>query len=128
MVNLDPAFVIDYLHGLASARDRFSRAGANAGSMHLCAPAVAELRRSAEFRSPAYRRRIDELVDSLDWLDLDTPSCEWAARIASDLASRGERLPGTDLFVAAIALRHGHGVLTRNPEYSRVPGLRLESY
>ncbi len=128
MVNLDPVFVLDCVDGLPSAVKRFEQSGPDRRSMCVCAPSVAEVRKRCELRPPSYRRRAEALVSTLEWLELDSESCRWAARIAADLSARGERLPGTDLFVAAIALRHGHGVLSRSPEYRRVRGLRVEPY
>jgi tRNA(fMet)-specific endonuclease VapC len=45
------------------------------------------------------------------------------------LAAQGKLIGGNDLWIAATALTHGHGVVTLNvADYSRVAGLRVEAF
>jgi tRNA(fMet)-specific endonuclease VapC len=45
------------------------------------------------------------------------------------LSSKGLLIGGNDLWIAATALAHGHGVVTSNAaEFGRVPGLRVLSF
>lgn len=49
--------------------------------------------------------------------------------IFRDLKDRGELIGGNDLWIAAIALRFGMPLVTRNVEhFSRVNGLVVEAY
>lgn len=44
------------------------------------------------------------------------------------LAASGQLIGGNDLWIAATALSHGHGIVTNNyAEFSRVPGLSVET-
>ncbi|MCI4345423.1 MAG: type II toxin-antitoxin system VapC family toxin [Thermoplasmata archaeon] len=65
---------------------------------------------------------------SLQWLEFDWESCRLAGRIEADLISRGESMSASDLFIAAVSLRHGQRLITRDRGFDRVPGLKVETY
>jgi predicted nucleic acid-binding protein len=45
------------------------------------------------------------------------------------LAKQGKLIGTNDLWIAATALAHGHGIVTNNrDEFSRVPGLVVETF
>ena len=50
-----------------------------------------------------------------DWLE--------SAGLSRQLASRGQRIPLTDLVIAAIALRQGHEVYSSDPHFDLFPQL-----
>ena len=56
------------------------------------------------------------------WPDAETA---WrAARISRSLQETSEPIGGHDLWIAALALRHGRAVVSRNdPHFRKVPGL-----
>jgi tRNA(fMet)-specific endonuclease VapC len=61
------------------------------------------------------------------WPDADTA---WrAARVSRALQAAGTPIADHDLWIAALALEHGHAVVSRNERhFGRVPGLSLRSY
>ncbi len=61
------------------------------------------------------------------WPDADTA---WrAARVSRSLRGSGQPIGDHDLWIAALALQHGHAVVSRNEEhFQRVPGLSFLSY
>jgi tRNA(fMet)-specific endonuclease VapC len=61
------------------------------------------------------------------WPDADTA---WrAARVSRSLRASGQPIGDHDLWIAALALQHGHAVVSRNEEhFLRVPGLSFLSY
>ena len=61
------------------------------------------------------------------WPGLDTA---WqASRVSRSLQSSGAPISDHDLWIAALALEHGHPVASRNERhFARVPGLALRSY
>ncbi len=67
-------------------------------------------------------------MGSLQWLEFDQEACRLAGRIGAELIDRGEPLGAGDLLIAAISLRHGQRLITRNRGFARVPGLQVESY
>jgi predicted nucleic acid-binding protein len=78
--------------------------------------------------------------------DADRPACEWflsgfqilwpdadtawrAARVSRSLRASGQPIGDHDLWIAALALQHGHAVVSRNKEhFQRVPGLTFLPY
>jgi tRNA(fMet)-specific endonuclease VapC len=61
------------------------------------------------------------------WPDVETA---WrAARVSRALRASGTAIGDHDLWIAALALQHGHTVVSRNDQhFRRVPGLSLRSY
>jgi predicted nucleic acid-binding protein len=61
------------------------------------------------------------------WPDADTA---WrAARVSRARLASGPSIGDHDLWIAALALQHGHAVVSRNERhFRRVPGLAFLSY
>ena len=61
------------------------------------------------------------------WPDADTA---WrAARVSRSLRASRQSIGDHDLWIAALALQHGHAVVSRNEErFQRIPGLSLLPY
>ena len=61
------------------------------------------------------------------WPDAETA---WrAARVSRSLRASGEPIGDHDLWIAALALQHGHSVASRNEQhFRRVTGLSFRSY
>jgi predicted nucleic acid-binding protein len=61
------------------------------------------------------------------WPDVDTA---WkAARVSRSLRASGQPIGDHDLWIAALALQHGHAVVSRNEEhFQKVPGLSFIPY
>jgi tRNA(fMet)-specific endonuclease VapC len=61
------------------------------------------------------------------WPDAETA---WrAARVSRSLRASGQPIGDHDLWIAALALQHGHEVVSHNEQrFQRVPGLSFLSY
>ena len=59
-----------------------------------------------------------------------TQEVSWRyGEIYRDLAARGQLIGANDMWIAATALAHGHGVVTNNAdEFRRVYGLTVETF
>ncbi len=128
MVNLDTTFLVDFLHGVPSAVERFQRLESDRAVICVCAPAASEVMVGAAAGEERHRRAAEDLLGALNWLEFDWESCVLAGRIGAELSRRGEPLSAPDLFIAAISLRHHHPLLTQDRAFSRVPGLSVETY
>lgn len=74
-------------------------------------------------------RRVEQLLDALTVLPLDTPADEHYADIRATLERSGTPIGSHDLFIAAHARSRGMTLLTRNlREFQRVPGLNVEDW
>jgi tRNA(fMet)-specific endonuclease VapC len=128
LVSLDSSFLIDLLSGKPVAVLKARELDAAGEPRFLTAPAAAEVLLGGYFLGGPYHSRTKSLVDSLTILPLDRESAHEAGRLGAELARRGTPMGGADLFVAAITMRHGERLLTRDSSFRRVPGLSVESY
>ncbi|MGI0070489.1 MAG: PIN domain-containing protein [Thermoplasmata archaeon] len=126
MASRDSSFLLDLLAG-------DPRAVAKAGEMYargeprwLTPPAAAEVLVGAFYRGGSYLARTPALVDSLPRRPFDLLACR--RRLGAERIRRGTPLGQADLFIAAIARRHGERLLARDRGFLRVPGLAVESY
>lgn len=68
-------------------------------------------------------------ADQFEVLPVDARTAYHYADITRRLRADGCLIGTNDLWIAACALRHGHGLVTRNTgELRRVPGLRVVGY
>ncbi len=128
MVSLDSSFVIDLLAGTARAVEKARELDRNGEPRYLTSPAASEILVGGYRLGGAYFSRTKLLVDSLPLLPFDRPSCHEVGRLGSELATRGTPIGEADLFIAAITLRHGERLLTRDRGFLKVPGLSVEGY
>lgn len=128
MVSLETTFLVDLRRGDAAAVEKARELEASGEVRAVTPPAAAELLLGAHRFGPERVGRTRELLRSLVWLNMDFEACEEAGRLGAELMRRGESVSSTDLFIAAISKRHGHGVLTRDVAFARIPGLPVERY
>lgn len=77
---------------------------------------------------PARQAFVEHLLAGMQALPVTTAVARVHAAVGAELAGQGEPVGAHDLWIAATAIAHGHGVLTRNArEFSRVAGLRVVS-
>lgn len=128
MVSLDSTYLIDLLRNASGAIARLDRLESDREPCCVTPPAAAEVLVGAHRFGGKSLRAAQELLHSLQWLEFDRASCEVAGRIEAELIQQGAPLGASDLYIAAISLRHGHRLLTRDGAFSRVKGLQVETY
>ena len=92
--------------------------------------AACELRFGAQRKGSApLTQRVEQLLQALTVLPLDTPADEHYADIRATLERSGTPIGSHDLLIAAHARSRGMTLLTRNlREFQRVPGLAVEDW
>jgi len=128
MVSLGSSFVIDLLAGNARAVVKARQLDQAGEPRFITAPAAAEVLVGGYRLGGVYFTRTKALVDNLTLLPFDRASCHEAGRLGSELAARGSPLGQSDLYIAAITLRHSERLLTRDRGFFQVPGLTVEGY
>ena len=74
-------------------------------------------------------QRVEQLLQALTVLPLDTPADEHYADIRTTLERSGTPIGSHDLFIAAHARSRGMTLLTRNlSQFQRVPGLTVQDW
>ena len=71
------------------------------------------------------RKRMHELFESLDSVDIDDSLWDEIARLAWTLDRRGVVLPLTDLIIARCAMRVGATVISSDEHFGRIPSLAV---
>ena len=128
MASLDSTFLIDLLRRVPSAVERLERLEASREPRCVTPPAAAEVLVGAHGLGGKALKSAEELLQSLQWLEFDWESCELAGRIEAELIDRGEPMGAPDLFIAAVTLRHGQRLVTRDRGFARIRGLHVETY
>lgn len=128
MVSLDSSFLIDLLAGVEAASAHASLVESTGELAFVTAPAAAEVLVGAYRAGPSYLRKAKILIDGLPLLPFDREAYDLAGRLGAELLHRGTPIGQADLFIGAITLRHGESLLTRDTAYSKIPGLRTQSY
>ena len=128
MVSLDSSFVIDLLAGRTPAVVKARELDGGGEPRFITPPAAAEVLVGAYHIGGVYLSRTRALVESLPVLPFDRLSQHEAGRLGAELLRRGVRLGASDLFIAAITMRHGERLLARDAAFGRVPGLAVEAY
>lgn len=94
----------------------------------LPAPCLAEVFLRAHFKGGALLRDTLDIPARLDILEVDAAVAGEAGRLGAELLRCGQCLPTTDLLIAAAALLHGQVLVTRDADFTRIPGLAVEGY
>jgi len=120
-VVIDTSAVISLFRGLASAGECFNAARevwmpvTVLGELHCglrkCGCPVKESLRIAELR------------DRCLLIPIDEETAMQYARVHGDLERAGAMIPINDLWIAALAMRHGLPLLAKDDHFSRVDGL-----
>ena len=97
--------------------------------MSISVVTLSELLQGAERgeSDSATRRRafVEQFLRTVEAIPVDEVVARTHARLWADLAQTGRTLGVHDSWLAATALTHGLGILTRDATFGRVPGLRV---
>ncbi len=92
------------------------------------APALEELLRSGDRRGGRFLERSLLLARRLEGLPLDAASAAEAARLGGEGDRRGDSPGSLELLIAAIIRLHREVLVTRDRDFTRVPGVQIETY
>jgi tRNA(fMet)-specific endonuclease VapC len=127
---LDTNVCVQYLRGRnPSVLDRLQRTPP--GDVRLCSVVKAELFLGAlrSAKPEQNRAKVDAFIRPYESLPFDDAAAEIQAQIRHELETAGTPIGPYDLQIAALALAHGHTLVTHNTgEFSRVPGLLIEDW
>ena len=90
--------------------------------VQLIGPIVSEILQG--FRRDEHARWVASELRGIDLIELTWPDWIEAANLSRDLAKRGHRLPLSDLFIAATALRTGCALYSTDPHFDLIPALK----
>ncbi|HYN68781.1 MAG TPA: PIN domain-containing protein [Candidatus Eisenbacteria bacterium] len=121
---LDSTFIIDYLRGLAGARDRLARMFEDGDEPLVNEVVVCEAWVGAREPDPA----LEALLRPIEFIQPGTDAARRAGRWRADARAKGLTLSLADALVAAAADDADAAVLTRNVRDFGLTPVRVESY
>jgi tRNA(fMet)-specific endonuclease VapC len=125
---LDASFCIDLANGDRAAADRARELSEGHDRLAIAAPALTEFLVGAFYRGGERLAQALEFASGLEVLEITEPIAVDAARLGGECARRGETVGTVDLLIAAAAKHHRAHVISRDPDFSRIPGVVHESY
>ncbi|MFB6083880.1 MAG: PIN domain-containing protein [Halorientalis sp.] len=126
--SLDTSFLIDVLDSEASARETMERLDESDRPLGVTPIAAAELSVGANLGTAAERRRADELLDSLLWLDVPRRAARRAGEMQATLKRAGEPIPFTDCLIAGATEHHDGTLVTSDADFERLDSLDVLVY
>ncbi|HEV2316552.1 MAG TPA: type II toxin-antitoxin system VapC family toxin [Thermoplasmata archaeon] len=128
MRSVDSTFCFDLLQREAGATRRAKELDDSDEHLTIAAPALLEVLEGGYRRGGRYLERVTEMLARFEVLEIGLLEADQAARIGAECISRGQTVPHMDLLIAAACRRQGQVLITRDPDFSRIPGLTVESY
>ena len=123
MVIADTTLWIDYLRNQRSAYGDEMLRLIDDGRVALIGVVLTELLRG--LRTHEERQRLEWQLRGATFLEMTKAAWRRAGVLSADLDARGQPIPMTDVFIAALALEDDHELFTRDQHFERIPGLRL---
>jgi|SRR3989344_4226992 len=130
MVCLETSFIIDLLRGKAAVKNIKEEIDRTEIRLTIAAPSVMELWVGALIsgQSEKEKSKINELLHSLEILDLDEQSAKEAGEIEAELIKKGLPIEAEDIMIAAIARINNEKIITRDEHFARISNLKLLKY
>lgn len=72
--------------------------------------------------------RVDEVAARGVVLDADSGTARQYGEVKQGLHSLGRPIPDNDMWIAAIAIQHGLTLVSRDPHFGHIRGLRVEQW
>lgn len=126
--SLDTSFLIDLLRGHPGATEKARQFDSEGEAVLISAPVLAEYLDGAHFVGGSHLEGALQLIAGRDVVPFDKDSAVAAGEIRANLRKMGRSIAMIDAMVAGIALRHHHVLVSRDSDFSLVPGLAVESY
>lgn len=128
MAALDSTFLIDALRDRAPASTMLRELTERGEPLATTPVNAVEVLLGAQ---PHGGHQLDKAVEFLRGfaiLEFDLAAALAAARVQSELEAEGRPLSFGDALIAGIVIRHGERLITRDTDFARVRGLRVERY
>ncbi len=125
----DTTFLVDLMRNVPAASRKAQDLVDKKSVLCVTAVTVFEIERGLRRSNDGQKEKLQRVLDGLDLLVLDRASASRAAEIDLRLREKGLEIEAEDCMIAGIALENGESILTRNVKhFSRIPGMRVESY
>ena len=130
MTCLETDFLVDILRGNRLAIQLLEKL-VKGGEPLAVTPVTATELFDGAFRTgkQAEITKVDEIMSNLTLLEFDFPAARQAGELLAALSEKGQKIGDLDTLTAAIVLRHGHVLVTKNKKhFQKIHGLAIETW
>lgn len=127
---LDTTFIIDLLKNQNTAISKMKYLTDESVAYAITTPTIFELLSgliSLE-KSETEKQKTISLIKEQIIYPLDEESAKIAGHIDGELIKKGLKTDPVDVMIAGIAIKNNKKVLTRDPHFNRIGGLKVEGY
>jgi predicted nucleic acid-binding protein len=125
---LDSTFCIDLLNGDPGALARVRELEASGERLAVAAPTLTEFLTGAFAHGGRPLSQALEFVAQLEVLEVTESIALEAARLGGECYRKGGVVAHLDLLIGATSKHHRAVLLTRDEDFSRIPGVVVERY
>ena len=125
---LDSTLCFDLLNGDPGARSRIQELEAAGERLGVAAPTLTEFLVGAFARGGRVLTEALEFAAQLEVLAVDEGIAIEAARLGGECHRNGKAVGNLDLLIGATSKQHRAVLLTKDADFSRIPGVVVESY
>ncbi len=125
---VDTTFCVDLAKGEHSAVARAKEFDAERERLAIPAPALTEFLIGGFAKGGRRLQSALELVSRMEVLPIDEAIALEAARLGAQAIRDGNPVGTLDLLIAATARVHHYPLITRDRDFSTLPGLTIETY
>lgn len=130
MVCLETDFLVDLLRCKKEAILKLEELVQSNSTISMTPISLTELFHGA-FKSKKQEKieSVEKIMAGVELLDFDFFAAKKAGELIAFLEEKGEKIGDNDTITAAIAIRHGEEIITRNTKhFGKIPGLEIKSY
>ncbi|MEK6807790.1 MAG: PIN domain-containing protein [Nanoarchaeota archaeon] len=126
----DTNFVIDVMNGKPAAIEKLKGIIKNGEPEFVTAPTIFELFSGlSQCSKPELeRKKILSALSRMTILHLDAEAAERGGELDGLLVKSGHQIDPIDSMIAGVALAKGEKILTRDKDFSKVAGLKVDSW
>jgi tRNA(fMet)-specific endonuclease VapC len=128
VICVDSTYCIDVANQVPGAAEKAAEMARRNERLAMAAPALTEFLVGAFARGGRRLAQALEMVEQFEILPVTEEVALDAARLGGECTRRGAMVGNLDLLIAACARQHGARILTRDPDFGRIPNVLLETY
>jgi predicted nucleic acid-binding protein len=118
---IDTSVWIDFFKGVSSVKALLNERILKE-KVFICGPVLFELLQG--IKSFEEKNLVKEALLSLPYLEITLQDWESAASLSRDLRTKGITLPLTDLLIGQLAKKNNLEVISFDPHFDQIPGLK----
>ena len=127
---LETSFIIDFLRNEANAVSKIQKLRQENIPIQITTPSIFELWSGASSleKSERQKNNLAMFIQEQLIIPLDAESAEKAGKIDGTLVKKGLQIQAEDCMIAGIAIKNNISLLTKDSDFKRIEGLKIEEY